>query len=113
MEDFKAEEALERVDNDLELLDELVSVCESDFNIKIEEIKVALAASNCKSVYEIAHSLKSAFGNLAATKAFHASKDVEFAGRGQKLEELPALVDKFEEAARAFFSAYGEYKVRR
>ena len=103
---FDKEAALERVDNDVELLKELVSICQSEFASKIPEMRAAQAAGDTKKVSEIAHSLKSAFGNVGAMLGHQTAFALEMASKKGSQPELPDLIAKFERAVGEFFLAF-------
>ena len=105
---FDKDAALERVDNDTELLKELVSICQAEFASKVPELRAALAAGDTKTVSEIAHSLKSAFGNVGAMLGHESAFNLELASKKGTPAELAELLSKFERAVGEFFLAFKE-----
>ncbi|MEW5894240.1 MAG: Hpt domain-containing protein [Candidatus Omnitrophota bacterium] len=61
-------EALDRVQDDRELLFELFDIFQDDFKVKRKEIQKALDQGDCETVRNLAHSLKGAAGNISAKR---------------------------------------------
>jgi len=64
------EDALDRVQDDKELLFELFDIFEADFVVKRKELEQCLKNNNAEMVRNIAHSVKGASGNISA-KCIH------------------------------------------
>jgi HPt (histidine-containing phosphotransfer) domain-containing protein len=105
---FDKPAALERVDNDVDLLKELVSICSEEYHGKIKEMRVALQMGDSKKISEIAHSLKSAFGNVGAMMGHETAFALEQAGKKGSTTELDDLMGKFERAVGEFFLMFEE-----
>lgn len=84
---FLVDEALERCDGDRAFLLELIDMFFQDLPQNIDSIKAALSGENCETVFKTAHSLKSALGNLGAGRAFTKAKELELAGKSNRLQE--------------------------
>ena len=101
--------ALARVDGDAELLKELVSIFFEEYQTQIADLTKALADSDAKQVQAVAHSMKSALGNIGASKAAEIAKTLEYAGRAEDLskgtESLNDLRSNVEQFSLAFKAA--------
>jgi len=60
------QDALDRVQDDQQLLFELFDIFEEDFQIKRRELEKYLRDGNAEMIRNIAHSLKGASGNISA-----------------------------------------------
>lgn len=60
------EDALDRVQDDKELLLELFDIFEQDFKLKRKELEKSLLSKDVENVRNIAHSIKGASGNISA-----------------------------------------------
>jgi HPt (histidine-containing phosphotransfer) domain-containing protein len=90
---FDAQEALERVDNDLKLFSELVNIFFGEYPPSFARLKEAVESRNPRQIEEAAHSLKSALGNIGAMNAFHTAYLLEQAGRDGNLDRTAELVN--------------------
>ncbi len=77
--DFPA--VLERVEGNRELLAELARLFLEELPGRLSAIEEALEARDAKRLESVAHALKGAVGNFAATAAFEAAKRLEQIGR--------------------------------
>lgn len=100
--------ALERVEGDVELLQELVELFLADAPERMAEIRSALAACDGEGLQQAAHSLKGAAANLSALALASVAKHLEDAGRrqdfvvaAQAYAALEAEVDRLQEALSA------------
>jgi HPt (histidine-containing phosphotransfer) domain-containing protein len=98
--------ALERVDGDVDLLRELVAMCKHDFSVKLPALIRAVNGNDAAAVKELAHSIKSAFGNLGATRAFEAARDLEKAGREGDSKEFSGGVQRLETECKRFIEFF-------
>ena len=62
------EDALDRVQDDKELLLELFDIFEKDFKVKRKELEKSLSDGDVETVRNISHSLKGASGNISAVR---------------------------------------------
>ena len=76
---FDRAAALERIDNDGEFYRELVSIFFEDYPQAQQQLSTADMAT--EKLIAVAHSLKSALGNIGAMQAFAAAKTLEDALR--------------------------------
>jgi HPt (histidine-containing phosphotransfer) domain-containing protein len=70
-------ELLERVDNDFELLQELLSVFVEDIPQQLKELEESINDSDCERIRALIHRLKGAVGNLAAEDAYELAAKME------------------------------------
>lgn len=62
------EDAIDRVQDDKELLFELFDIFEDDFKVRNKDLKKYVAEGNIEMVRNITHSLKGAAGNISAKR---------------------------------------------
>ncbi|MGC1484375.1 MAG: Hpt domain-containing protein [Candidatus Acidiferrum sp.] len=94
-------ELLERVDNDLELLRELLIIYKAEFPRTIQSLQSAVAGGELKNTASLSHSLKGMLSNLGGGRAAAAAEKLEelaVAGENALLKE--ALDTLQREAAR-------------
>jgi two-component system sensor histidine kinase/response regulator len=92
------ETALERVEGDVELFEELVQLFLEDLPERLSEIRVGLARQDGDQVRRAAHALKGAAANLSALAVAATARTLEEAGRGAD----------FDAAARAYTTLEAE-----
>lgn len=94
-------DALERVQNDRELLLELFDIFLDDCPGKIKALKEAVAKKDLTALKAVAHSLKGASGNISAKKLYQAFLQIEQMAKNNDLsamqEPLKGLDSQFEE----------------
>ena len=89
-------EALERVQDDHELLLELFDIFEEDFAEKRININQVVAAKNFEGLRDIAHSMKGASSNISAKKIYEFLRQLEHAaveGNRQEIDSILKNVD--------------------
>ena len=95
-------EALDRIDNDLELYKELVSIYLKEFQVQREILKVSLENSDRSSFERTAHSVKGASANVGAVGAQAVAFELEKLGRGGELAGSKVLLAKLDQEIAAF-----------
>jgi HPt (histidine-containing phosphotransfer) domain-containing protein len=102
---------MQRVDNDLDLLKELVEIFFADYYNTINQIKSAIATNDGKLLQESSHFIKSALGNLGAMAAYQTAARLEQKGKTQELseaenllKELVGFVEQYQKEVAEFFS---------
>ena len=105
---FDREELLDRVDNDVELLAEIVELFLQDYPSLLEKIEKAVADDDAYQLERAAHALKGSVGNFIADRCYQAAFRLEQMGRDEKLdqsreayEELERELKRLEPALRA------------
>ena len=94
---FDAENALKRVDGDRELYSELVNIFFEEYSQMLENIREARRKGDGKKVQEVAHSMKSALGNLGAMRAFGLAQVMESNGTHGRIEMIDGNLKTLEE----------------
>ena len=89
-------EALERVQEDRELLLELFDIFQEDFVEKRENINKAVGAKDFGALRDIAHSMKGASSNISAKKIYGSLAKLEqvaIAGNDQEVNPILKNID--------------------
>ena len=93
---FDREAALERVDGDEELFQEIAELFLEDFAEDVTSVKQAVAAGDATAIDHAAHKIKGSVGNLGGVAAQQVAFELEQIGRsgdaGQAPEVLPRLL---------------------
>jgi HPt (histidine-containing phosphotransfer) domain-containing protein len=82
---FNRNEALFRVDGDMELLRELAGLFLENCPAQLAGIQVAIAQNDSRSLERAAHDIKSSVGVFCAKLAFEAALKLEIMGRKNDL----------------------------
>ena len=103
---------MNRIDGNLHLLERLIGIFADSSSRYIDEISSALDASNADAVATTAHTLKGAVANLGGNRAAERARQLEFAGRENKLGDAGELLSHvvseiaaFELELREFFKS--------
>ena len=108
---FNLSEALEIVDGDMELLEEIASLFLEDYSAQLEQIREGIAQGDSVAVNRAAHSLKGSVANFAAKEAFEAAYRLEVLGQegnlGDAEEAFADLDTKIKELKEALNAALG------
>jgi two-component system sensor histidine kinase/response regulator len=98
--------ALDRLEQDKELLIELVQLFSGEYPQQIAQLEQHVRAADKKQIEATAHSMKSALGNIGADAAFRFAASIERAARegstvdfSAQCSQLRALVAAFQQAA--------------
>jgi HPt (histidine-containing phosphotransfer) domain-containing protein len=94
---FNLAELLERVDNDVELLRELLAIFRRDYPRRLHSLKKAIRGAEMKQVEAVNHSLKGMFSNLAMDRAAAAAAHLEQMGRNRARLSLVAALAHLEQ----------------
>ena len=98
-------DALDRVQDDKELLFELFDIFEKDFKAKRKEIEKALAHKDAEILRNLAHSIKGASGNISALCIHEICFFLEKEASENRLGDFP---DKLKELDAAFIEYQAE-----
>ena len=98
----------ERVDNDLELLEELLEIFEEDSQQHIDAMRAALNSSDADQFARSAHSLKGSSYNMSAVRLADISLELEKAGYEGSLDGLEDKVNELEAELRRVIPALKE-----
>jgi len=91
------EALLDRVDGDLEFLEETIELLESDGRSLVEQLKAASAAGDQDGLVSNAHMLKGMVSNFCADSVQRAAEEIEHAARKGELDGIPPKVEGFME----------------
>ena len=99
---FDSAAALERCDDDKELLKELIDMFFEDYEKSLLGLSNMVTQKNFTGIERGAHAFKSALGNLGAMKAFEAARKLEFAGKTQAIDAIENLFSEFKNDVEEF-----------
>ena len=91
---FDARAAMEGVDGDLALLQEIAELFLEDLPETLSELRRAAEERDMVAVDRLAHKLKGSVGNLGALAAHDAAVLVERLGKEKRIDEIPAAAAK-------------------
>jgi HPt (histidine-containing phosphotransfer) domain-containing protein len=100
--DFMVSEALERVDDDREMLQELTEMLFADAPTQVSQLKAAAERGDSETIEHVAHSMKSALGNLGASAAASVCLTLEKLGRAKSTENAQGLIADLEQKLDSF-----------
>lgn len=92
---FDRQALLSRIDDDIDLFQELLEGYLKDARMRIEELKHALSSNDFEGIARCAHALKGASANMEALLVQEAAREVEQAAKGGRAD-LAQLVDRLE-----------------
>jgi two-component system sensor histidine kinase/response regulator len=101
--------ALDRVEGDRELLQELVDLFLEECPRLVGEIHKGLRSGDANLVRRPAHSLKSALGNLSAARSFDAAYRLELLSRDAPLNELETAVSLLDDELSTLRAAMQQF----
>ena len=109
---FDQADLMDRVDDDLEFLEETVAMLEEDSPALLQAVRDATEARDADALASSAHALKGMLANFCAPAAVAAALTLETMGRQQQLAEAPPAMQQVEtevarllEALRRFIQA--------
>jgi CheY-like chemotaxis protein/HPt (histidine-containing phosphotransfer) domain-containing protein len=105
---FDLSKALEVVDGDMELFEEIARLFLENLPDSIAQIREAIAKSDASAMERAAHSLKGSVGNFVAKRAFEAAYRLEVIGREGRLAEADAALSKLEKEFKDLEAAMKE-----
>jgi len=100
---------MERVDGDLEFLEETVEMLDEDCPDLLRQIQEAAARVDAEGLVGPAHTLKGMLANFCATAAETAARDVEMMGRENRMVDVEAAVTALENETRGLRDALHEF----
>ncbi len=95
--DFDKHELLDRVEGDLELLEEIVVAFIKDYPDKMSEIREVIVDGKAADLQRLAHSFKGSVGIFSKGKTFENAKLLEMCGSEGDLTKAPQILDELEE----------------
>jgi HPt (histidine-containing phosphotransfer) domain-containing protein len=90
---FDHDELMDRIDGDVEFLEESIEMLDEDVGPLLEKIRSAVVARDAGALVAPAHTLKGLLSNFCAGAAEATARDLEMRGRESRLEEADAVVD--------------------
>ena len=92
-EEFDEQALMDRVDEDIEFLEETIAMLDDDAPGLLNEIRSAAASGDAEALVKPAHTLKGMLANFCAAPAEAAAREVEMMGRQQRLTEVEPAVE--------------------
>jgi CheY-like chemotaxis protein/HPt (histidine-containing phosphotransfer) domain-containing protein len=89
--------ALERLDNDRELLCDVIGIFMTECPKSVAQIEAALQASDGERIYQLAHRFKGSAGSFAAQRAMALGSFLEAAGRAGDIEKAGRIFAQIKE----------------
>jgi HPt (histidine-containing phosphotransfer) domain-containing protein len=86
-------DALERVQDDKELLLELFDIFIEDFSAKYAALKEACAKGDCAAFQMLAHGFKGATGNISASRMHANCTELDHRGKACDISDLSPKVE--------------------
>jgi HPt (histidine-containing phosphotransfer) domain-containing protein len=102
---FNLEEALARVDHDLEIFQTMAEIFVEQGMQDLAEAQAALAAQDAPALARAAHRLKGAILQFCAPTVFHATKELEDFGKAGNLGAAVAACATLERELRRLLTA--------
>ena len=103
---FDRDGLLERVDDDTELLDELVSLYLEEMPRHLDALRAALDAGDGDTAKRCAHTIKGSSDNMGAVAVRDVALAMETAAASGELAAIPGKLDKMDEMVEAFRQAW-------
>ena len=94
---FDQDELMDRIEGDLEFLEESIEIFDEDVTPLLERIRAAAASRNAEALITPAHTLKGLLSNFCADAAERAAREIEQRAREQRLDGIDALVQGLEQ----------------
>lgn len=108
-EAFDKDALMERVDNDVEFLEETIAMLDEDAPGLIEEIQSAAATGNAEALVKPTHALKGMLANFCAESAESAARDLEAMARQGQLEGADKAVEKVQQETARLSEALHQF----
>jgi HPt (histidine-containing phosphotransfer) domain-containing protein len=96
-EKLEAEEVIDRkalmvrMNNDIELLQELIEYFLQSYPSQLQEIEAAIANQDTETLRRIAHTLKSSLGNFCANKGYELAHELEAGSMEEDLSHARSI----------------------
>ena len=106
---FDEEALMDRVDGDVEFLEETIALLDEDSPALLEQIRTAVASRDAANLVKAAHALKGMLANFCAELAETAARDLETMGRNEQLGDAAAAVECVERSTHELKEALHEF----
>ncbi len=90
--------ALKRLDNDIDLFNELIRIFIKDTVLRINELKSAINNNDISTLERTAHTIKGSASNIGAIEISNVAKNLEFVAKGKETDKANDYIKELEEA---------------
>ena len=94
---IKTSELLDRVENDLELLGEMVAIFEDERASYLENLEKAIESGNAEDLDMAAHTIKGVLANLSAAQTAEIAKSLEELGKTGSTDGAQEMYEKLKQ----------------
>ena len=106
---FDEEALLERVDGDIEFLEETVAMLDEDSPALLEAIRAAVRSSDAAALVKAAHALKGMLANFCAEPAAAADRQLETMGREERLADAAGPAERVQRETEQLRAALHDF----
>ncbi len=106
---FDENALMERVDGDVEFLDETITMLDEDSPALLDEIHAAVESGDAAALVRPAHALNGMLANFCAEPAETAARALETMGREGQLADAPAAADRVRRETERLKKALREF----
>ena len=100
---------MDRVDDDVEFLEETITMLDQDGPALLEQIQAAAKARDAAALVKPAHALKGMLANFCAEPAEVAARELEMMGREERLADVDAAVVRAEDETARLTEALHQF----
>jgi HPt (histidine-containing phosphotransfer) domain-containing protein len=106
---FDKDALMDRVEGDVEFLEETIAMLDGDSPALLEQIRIAAAARDAENLVKAAHALKGMLANFCAEPAETAARELEKMGREERLGDVETASDQLQRETRRLQEALHEF----
>ncbi len=106
---FDENALMERVDGDVEFLDETITMLDEDSPALLDEILAAARSGDAAALIRPAHALKGMVANFCAEPAETAARELETMGREGRLANVDSAADRVQSETERLRKALHEF----
>ena len=106
---FDENALMERVDGDVEFLDETITMLDEDSPALLDEILAAAGSGDAAALIRSAHALKGMVANFCAEPAETAARELETMGREGRLANVGSAADRVQSETERLRKALHEF----
>ena len=110
---FDQDALMDRVDGDLEFLEETIAMLDEESLTLLEGIHAAVRSRDAAALVKPAHALKGMLGNFCAGPAEAAARELEMMGREERLADVGAAADRVQRETQQLQAALHEFLKRK
>ncbi len=100
---------MDRVDGDVEFLEETIAMLDDDYPSLLDRIRAAADARDAAALVKPAHALKGMLANFCAEPAQVAARELEILGREGRLTDVDAAVARVEDETARLTEALHQF----